>query len=163
VAALDHPERVEGLHHRDAERPGRGQRRLPGHPEVGVDHVGRPGRPAAEERAGEVVHVGEQGVLGQRARRPGVDVLDSHPVTHRHPVGEGGVVPPGVDRHLEAAALEGEREGGDVDVLAAGVDGAERGQRAGVLGDQGDAQRAAHRRVTSSSSRSQSARKRLAE
>ena len=100
VPPLDHAERVEGLHHRDPERPGRGQGGQPGHPEVGVDHVRRvvPARPP--QPVGELVHVRQQVVLGDRLGRAGVDVLDRHPGRRRDPRRQVRVVAPGVDDHL---------------------------------------------------------------
>ena len=57
VAALDRTERVEGLHDRHAEGPGRGQGRQPRHPEVGVDDVGPLRAPAGGQVGREGVHV----------------------------------------------------------------------------------------------------------
>ncbi len=126
-----------------------------GHPEVGVHHVGLlPGEGAGQVGA-ERGHVREEFVLGDGAGRPCRHVLDDRAAGQRRPVGQVGGVPARVDRDVVAAGRQLLGETGHVDVLSAGVDAAECGEGAGVLGHHGDPHR-----VTSLSSRSQSSRKR---
>jgi hypothetical protein len=160
VPALDHAESVEGLDDRDAGAGPRPQRRRAGHPEVGVYDVGPvPGlagaAPAPGQPGPELRHERRQRVLANGAGGPGRHVDDLDAGMELHDVGQAGRVAPGEDLDAVPAVREGRGEGGDVDVLAAGVLAAEDGERAGVLGDHGDPHRA-----TSSRSRSQSARKR---
>jgi hypothetical protein len=63
LAALDHPERVKGLHDRHRELARRQQRRVARHPKVGVDDVGPVRAPRPHELAREGRHVLEQRVL----------------------------------------------------------------------------------------------------
>lgn len=168
VAALHAAERVEGVDERDAEGPGRPPGGDAGHPEVRVGQVGRSAGPLAFQELAELRHVGQQLVLGQAVRRPGGHVPDLQAGADADGAGQGGAVAAGVDGHPVAAFGELSGQLGDVHVLAAGVGAAECGQRAGVFGDQGDLQgfgRAGpwgpHQRITSSISRSQSARNRL--
>ena len=91
-------------------------------------------RHPATERGHERVEV----VLGHRAGRTGGDVDHGGARPERHPLGQVRTVPAGVDLDLVAPAPERPGERGDVDVLAARVDAAEGGQRAGVLGHHGD-------------------------
>src|SRR5690606_14223671 len=82
--------------------------------------------PGTPKGLGEGTHVRRQLVLWHRVGRPGVDVLDNDPVGKRHPVWQVRAVAPGVDGDLDTAP--GKRGGqlGDVDVLPAGVDAAEK-------------------------------------
>jgi hypothetical protein len=156
MAALDGAQRVERVDDRDAEVARGLGRREARHPEVRVHHVRRLGGPALAQVARERVHVREQLVLGELGRRPGVDVVDDHAAGEGHLARAPRVVAPGVDDDLVAAAAERRRQLGDVDVLPAGVDAAEHRQRARVLGHHRDP----HLTATSSSTPSQSARKR---
>ena len=99
---------------------------------------------------------GSSSSLGKATAGPGVDVVHHDARAQVDALGQVGVVTARVHDDLGAAARERGRERGDVDVLPAGVDAAEDGERAGVLGHHRDL----HRAVTSSSSRSQSDRKR---
>ncbi len=155
VAPLDGAEGVEGLHEGDAVRPGADLGGHAGHPEVGVHHVGRLPGPGAGQVCAEGGHVREQFVLGHDSGRSGRHVLDDRAAGQRDPVGQTGGVPAGVDRDVVAALGQLLGEAGHVDVLSTGVDAAERGEGARVLGHHGDPHR-----VTSFSSRSQSSRKR---
>ena len=107
-------------------RSGRGRRRV----------VGRPA--SAAQATGQGGHVPEDVVLRDRAGRPG----DRRGRRRRQGAGRRSragrrVVAAGVDRDLvAAAAVPGQL--GDVDVLSTGVDAAEVGEGAGVLGDHGD-------------------------
>ena len=139
VAALDDPERVEGVDDREAQALRGPRRREAGHPEVAVDDVRPVAAPLALELVGERVHVPEQLVLRQHARRAGVDVVDLDPGVERHAPRRRGVVAPRVDDDLGAPRRQPPGERGDVDVLAPGVDAPEDRQRASVLRDQGDA------------------------
>jgi hypothetical protein len=56
-----------------------------------------------------------------------------------HPAGQGRVVATGVHHHVGPQGDHGPGQLGHVHVLAAGVDAAQGGQRAGVLGHHGDA------------------------
>ncbi len=105
-----------------------------------VDDVGAAGDPRPLQRRGEVGHVREQVVLGQRPRGARVHVGDGDARREGHLGGQVRVVAPGVDDDLGALRGQLERQGGHVDVLAARVGLADAGERAGVLGDQGDAQ-----------------------
>ncbi|GAA2416618.1 hypothetical protein GCM10010255_64230 [Streptomyces coeruleofuscus] len=99
-------------------------------------------------------------------------------VAQFHPAGQVGRVTAGVDGDAVAAVGERPGEAGDVDVLAAGVDPAERGEGARVLRDERDREDARVEGVAAEGSggegaegrghehtsvirRSQSARKRL--
>ncbi len=155
VAALDGAEGVEGLDERDAVRPHADPGGHAGHPEVGVHDVGPFAGPGAGQVGAEGGHVREEFVLGEPHGRPGRHVLDDRAAGQGHPVGQVRGVAAGVDRDVVAASRQLLGETGHVDVLSTGVDAAERGQRARVLGDHGDPHR-----VTSLSSRSQSSRKR---
>ncbi len=131
-AALDRAERVERLHHRDpaARRP---QCRLAAHPEVRVRHVRRPGGPAPGQPLGELRHVRGQLVLGDGHRGARRDVLDrdARGRAHRARLGRGRA--PGVDDDRVPPIRQGQRQPGDVHVLAAGVHAADRRQRVRVL------------------------------
>ncbi len=155
VAPLDGAEGVEGLHERDAEGPGADLGGHAGHPEVGVHDVGPLPCPGAGQVGAEGGHVREEFVLGDGPGRSGGHVLDDRAAGQPHPVGQVLGVAAGVDRDVVAALGQLLRETGHVDVLSTGVDAAERGERARVLGHHGDPHR-----VTSFSSRSQSSRKR---
>jgi hypothetical protein len=155
VAALDVPEGVEGLHERDAERPRRLTRRVAGHPEVRVHDVGLVVAPRRLQDTAERRHVLEQVVLGDGARRAGVDVVDEDAGAQLDVLGEGRVVAPRVHDDLRAAPCHRLRERGDVDVLPSGVRAAQHRERARVLGDHRDPHD-----DTSSSRASQSARNR---
>src|SRR5690606_24246657 len=135
---LDGAERVVGLHHGDAHGLGGEQGGVPAHPEVGVHDVRPVGRPPVVEVRGELRHVRQQPVLGDGLRRPGGHVLDRDPGRHGPPVRPPGLGPPGVHRDLVAAERQGAGERGDMDVLPTGVHTAQRGERAGVLRDEGD-------------------------
>ena len=134
------------------------QRGEPGHPEVGVHDVGRLVAPSARSSSSAKSPMcGEQLVLGHGARR--ARRRRGRPrrrARARRVAGSAGssrrVWTTTVVRRAGASA-RGQRR--DVHVLAAGVDAAEDGERARVLGDHGDPHRA-----TSASSPSQSARKR---
>ena len=139
VAALDGAQGVEGLHDRDAGRPAAPRRAArPRHPEVGVHHVGRAGSPSAGQPAAELRHVRQQFVLGHRRRRPG---RHSAPLPRPGRAARAG-------RHVGSSRRvytvtscprrERRGERGHVDVLAARVDPAECGQRAGMLGHHRD-------------------------
>ncbi len=140
VAALDGPERVEGLHERDPERGSGQQARDPGHPEVGVHDVGPgPGLdPPPQEVGAERVHVGQEVVLGHGDGRTGVHVHDLDAARERDALREGRVV--AAREHLHAVALRAEPRGErrDVHVLPARVDAAQGGEGAGVLRDHRD-------------------------
>jgi hypothetical protein len=58
---------------------------------------------------------------------------DFHTETESHPGRKGRVIPSRVDRDLVAPAGEGFGEGGNVNVLAARIDTAQGGERAGVF------------------------------
>ena len=146
---------MEGLDEGDAVRGRADLRGHAGHPEVGVHDVGPLPGPGAGQVGAEGGHVREQFVLGDGHGWPGRHVFDDRAAGQGHPVGEVGGVPAGVDRDVVAASRQLLRETGHVDVLSTGVDAAERGARARVLGHHGDPHR-----VTSLSSRSQSSRKR---
>jgi hypothetical protein len=96
--------------------------------------------PAGGQVGREVVHEREQAVdrVGDGARRARRDVVD--PDARREPDAalDGRVVAASVDDDVVAPAAELLRECGDVDVLPAGLDAADRGERAGVLGDHRD-------------------------
>ena len=157
VPALDRPERVEGLRHGDVRALGRLQGGQAGHPEVGVDDVGASVRsPVPRHPAAEPAHQRVEPVLGHRPRRPRRHVDDGCPLPEGNALRQVVPVPAGVDVDLVAPAPEGACEGGDVDVLAAGVHTTQRGEGAGVLGHHGDSHR-----VIPSRSRSQSSRNRL--
>ncbi len=155
VAALDDAERVEGLHDGHAVVARGHQRRVARHPEVGVHDVGPVAAPGLHELGRERLHVDEQVVLGDRPRRPGVDVVDDDARRHLDALGQRRVVAARVDDNLGPAPGERLGERGDVDVLSARVDPAERRERAGVLGHHRDSHV-----LTSSSRSSQSDRKR---
>ncbi|CNG27902.1 Uncharacterised protein [Mycobacterium tuberculosis] len=161
VAALDGAERVVGLHDRHAPRPRRLRgldRREAAHPEVGVRDVGRVAGPAPLQVGAEVVHPGQQVVLGDALGRPRRDVLDGHAGGEPYPVRQGGRVPAGVDGDVVALAAEFGGQFRDEHVLPAAVRPAQPavgGERAGVLGDHGYSHR-----VTSWRVRRQSRRKR---
>lgn len=155
VAPLDGAEGVEGLDERDAVRAGADLRGHAGHPEVGVHHVGPLAGPGAGQVGAEGGHVREEFVLGDRHGRSGRHVFDDRPAGQRHPGGQVDGVPAGVDGDVVAARRQLLGETGHIDVLSTGVDAAERGEGARVLGHHGDPHR-----VTSLSSRSQSSRKR---
>ena len=157
VPALDRSERVERLRHRDGRALGRLQGGQAGHPEVGVDDVRAPvPGPVPRHPAAEPGHQRVEVVLGHRPWWPGRYVDHGRPLPEGHPLGQVRPVPAGVDLDLVPPAAEGAGEGGDVDVLAAGVDSAQGGEGAGVLGHHGDSHR-----VIPSRSRSQSSRNRL--
>ncbi|OUE10225.1 hypothetical protein CMsap09_14855 [Clavibacter michiganensis] len=156
VPALHGSERVEGVQHGrrggGADRGGREARGGveggdAGHPEVAVHHVRARGAPVGEEAVGELAHVREEVVLGHGARGSGVEVHDLHAGREGDAGGQRRVVAARVDG--DGVALVRERRGQrrDVHVLAAGVDPADGGQGAGVLGDHRDP----HRVVLSSS------------
>ncbi len=143
-----------------------------------MHEVGGPGAPAAGQVAAELAHVRQERVLGERLGRPGGHVVHLDAVAQLHPAGQVGGVAAGVDGDAVAAVGEGAGEAGDVDVLSARVDPAERGEGARVLRDEGDRQDARVEGVaaerpggegaegrghehTSVIRRSQSARKRL--
>ncbi len=157
VAPLDGAEGVERLHDRDAVRVRAELGGDAGHPEVRVHHF-RPA-PLAGPDPGQIRpergHVREEFVLRDRFGRPGRHMLDDGAAGQRHPVGQPGRVPPGVDGDLVAAPGQLLRQARHVHVLASGVGAAERGERTRVLGHHGDPHR-----VTSLNSRSQSSRKR---
>jgi hypothetical protein len=71
--------------------------------------------------AGEGSHVGQQVVLGDGARRSGVDVLDGYPGRHGHPPGLPSIIPPGVHRHWHASSPKFGGDRSHMDVLSAGV------------------------------------------
>ena len=118
------------------------QRRPPGHPEVGVHDVGpaaRQRRAQARRRRRACGATTRPWAPAGRAGRGRARPARRAPSARRR--GRIGVVGPGghVDRRSRGAARCGGQRG-DVDVLAAGVGAAERGQRAGVLGHQLDAE-----------------------
>ncbi len=96
---------------------------------------GRHSAPRARESGGERSDVRIDRILGDRAARAGIDVLDDQAGGHLHPHGHLRIVAPRVhdDVVAELRGLAGER--GDVDVLPARVDAAERRERARVLGN----------------------------
>ncbi len=155
VAALDGAQGVEGLHDGHAVRVGADPGGHAGHPEVGVHDVGTLAGPGPGQPGAEGGHVREEVVLGYGGGRSGGHVLDDGAAGQRYAVGQVGGVAAGVDRDVVAAAGQFLAQASHVHVLAAGVDAAERGERARVLGHHGDPHRA-----TSFSSRSQSSRKR---
>jgi hypothetical protein len=114
----------------------------PAHPEVRVHHVRRVRDPAAGQLITELRHEGQQLVLGQLDRRPGLDVLDGDPRRRADPSGQVGMVPAGVHGDLVPPAAQRLRELRDVHVLPAGIHPADRRKRARVLGDQVDPHRA---------------------
>src|SRR5581483_535480 len=93
-------------------------------------------------------------VLRHRERGAGVDVVHEVPVGDDHLAGEQGVVATGVDGDPVALRGQAARQRGDVHVLAARVLAPERGEGAGVLGDE----RHAHQAGTSSGRHAASAR-----
>ncbi len=141
VTSLHHAQRVVRVEHRDAERASGLERSEPRHPEVRVHDVGPLARPRPGEVIGERRHVRQELVLGQRGGGPGVDVVDPDPLCEAHSPWERRVVPPGVDHDVGAQPPERPCQICDVDVLPAGVDPAEHGEGAGVLGDHVDPHR----------------------
>jgi hypothetical protein len=178
VPPLHRAEGVVRVQQGQAVLAGRAQCGQARHPVVGVHDVGGPGAPAAGEVAAELVHVRQQRVLGEGLGRPGGHVVHLDAVAQLHSARQVGRVAPGVDGDAVAAVGECAGEAGDVDVLPAGVDSAEGGEGAGVLGDERDREDARVERVAAERSggqgadgrghehtsvirRSQSARKRL--
>jgi hypothetical protein len=136
LASLHHPERVVGVHDRDAglgQRAGRLGRGQTGHPEVAVHQIGslllpgrgQPGRHGRDER--------QQLVLGQVLSRSRIQVTDQDPGRQRHGRGQVGVVPTGEHGHLVPPVGELASQSGHVHVLPTGVHAAQNGQRAGVF------------------------------
>jgi hypothetical protein len=153
MAALDDAERVEGVHHRDAERARGGQRGDRRHPEVAVDDVGRLGGPLLAELVGEGVHVRQELVLRHVAGRAGVHVVTSTPGANRTRRARSGAsrrvwTTTSSPRRPSAAASEATWT-----FLASRVDAAEDRERARVLGDHRDPHRLATSRRTASQSR----------
>ena len=138
VAPLHDAERVERQDDRHAERARGRERRPAAHPEVGVHHVGSPPLPLAAQVGGEVGHVRQQGVLADDLGRAGGHVVDDDAGRELHPPGGGAVLAAGVHHHVDPAPAHRLGERGDVHVLPAGVDAAEHGEGAGVLGHHGD-------------------------
>ena len=116
---------------------------------------GRSASHARRSAAANARHVRVDRVLGNRSRRARVDVLDDDARTHHDALRQRGIVAPRVDGDRVAEHGERARERGDVHVLAARVDAAQRRERARVLGYH----RYAHA-GTSANSASQSRRKR---
>jgi hypothetical protein len=85
--------------------------------------------------------VREEVVLGDGERRPGVDVVDDDARAELDPPREGGIVTAGMDDDLRPAARERAGQRRHVDVLPAGVDPAQHGERTSVLRDERHAHR----------------------
>ena len=90
--------------------------------------------------AGELRQVVDDGVLVAVAGRAGIDVDDASVLADLDDVRHVRVLAPGEDVRLHAEAAEAATELTDVDVHAARLPAAERGQRAGVNAQDGDTQ-----------------------
>jgi hypothetical protein len=155
MALLDRAQRVEGLHDRDVQRCGGPGRHQPAHPEVSVEDVGWIIAQPGGQVVGHCRNERQQLVLGDRPRRSSVQMHNVHAGAHRDPGRQRRRVAPRVHNDVVAAIGQRTGEGRDVHVLAARVDAAECGERAGVLGDHRD-----FHESRSSNSSSQSARNR---